>query len=626
MQSRVAERAVTIGVVFIIAIGLAVMGVVYYGIWTVKDSMRIVTDVEGIMLSDAYEMEINVIETGLAVLKYLDTRSPAYREQIRDDVSDFKRFHERYSKMADSRNAQVLATELGELFDHYRKLGEYLMKTKDDQDALYSVLSTHFERLDDRLDMELDRISVVDYDTKQIAKSNAVWFFGYEIAEIGAWLGSYLRTGNPSYRFRVFAEVNDVRDQLARFDGFALNELEQALLNELRNLFEESLDHTKRILAKYDAMHEGFQEFLALRRQMDDLMDEGIQVLSTQQLDAAVISAEQTSARVLLLTTILIPLSIACSVISAIVMRRALHRPLKEIRRRATAIAETNPSDRLRVRQGDEFGGLARDFNKILERLSTTTVSRNQLKLKQKELHQLNTVLQNEVTERTRAEQAFQALSHQLVNAQESERHRIARELHDEVGQTLTAIKINLDTIQQNSKLDGVQQLTDAIHIVDQLLQQVRTLSLELRPSVLDDLGLVAALRWLLKQQSQRLGFAAELRTDPELPNMPTETEITCFRIVQEALTNIVRHGQARQVTVDLVVRDDVLHLQICNDGPGFDVAMAKAKAARGDSMGLLSMQERAILAGGALTIQSSPDAGSRIELQIPIPKAVTQR
>jgi signal transduction histidine kinase len=162
-------------------------------------------------------------------------------------------------------------------------------------------------------------------------------------------------------------------------------------------------------------------------------------------------------------------------------------------------------------------------------------------------------------------------------------------------------------------------RLEDSVGIVDRTLQQVRTLSLDLRPSMLDDLGLVAALRSYIAHQAQRAGFVARFVADPFVGRLRPDIETTCFRIVQEALTNVIRHAQAQQVCVELRLRDEILHLVIQDTGIGFDLRTLQQRPATERSMGMLSMQERVLLAGGWLDIQSAPGSGTAISVQFPL-------
>jgi signal transduction histidine kinase len=243
------------------------------------------------------------------------------------------------------------------------------------------------------------------------------------------------------------------------------------------------------------------------------------------------------------------------------------------------------------------------------------------------ELAKANEELRTEIAQRKQAEQAqrkiqerLQTLSSKLIEAQESERRNLARELHDEIGQALTAVKINLQSLQHLSDQSEMALLTqESISIAEVALQQVRSLSLDLRPSLLDDLGLVAALRWYIDRQSQRSGIIGELLAEPLETELSPNLETTCFRIVQEALTNVVRHAQAKRVTVELWQQEDQLHLIIRDDGIGFDVQAARERATQGGSLGLLGLEERAVLVGGQIDIQSEVCQGTEIRVCLPL-------
>jgi PAS domain S-box-containing protein len=214
----------------------------------------------------------------------------------------------------------------------------------------------------------------------------------------------------------------------------------------------------------------------------------------------------------------------------------------------------------------------------------------------------------------------LQVLSRRLVEAQETERRNIARELHDEIGQALTVIQLNLQVILQAPNTKALApRLNESLKVVERVLEQVQDISLDLRPSILDDLGLEPALRWYTDRQAAlvelKVGFHAdrlEQRLDPVI-----ETE--CFRVAQEALTNVVRHAQAKAVTVELRQEDGQLHLCVRDDGIGFDVAAIREKAVRGASLGLLSMEERAVLAGGRLEFHSVPGRGTEVHAWFPL-------
>jgi signal transduction histidine kinase len=227
-----------------------------------------------------------------------------------------------------------------------------------------------------------------------------------------------------------------------------------------------------------------------------------------------------------------------------------------------------------------------------------------------------------DITERKQAQDALQMFSRQLIEAQEEERRRIARELHDQIGQVLTAVKMNLHTVHRvcNGTEEG-GHIKDNIEAVDEALRLVRDLSVDLRPPLLDDLGLVTALRWYVDRYAKRTGIVAEVIIELDDPNVrfSRELETACFRIAQEALTNVVRHARARDVSVTLRQEDAILILSVKDDGVGFDHEALRKRAPRAATLGLLGMQERAHAAGGVVEVHSKISKGTEIRLKLPL-------
>jgi PAS domain S-box-containing protein len=213
----------------------------------------------------------------------------------------------------------------------------------------------------------------------------------------------------------------------------------------------------------------------------------------------------------------------------------------------------------------------------------------------------------------------LQQLSRRLLDAQEQERRRLARELHDEIGQVLTAVQINIEALRRLPVTPSItDRLQESIDLVGRALQQVRDLSLDLRPSLLDDLGLERALNWYVTRQAQRTGLEITLALTVPPARLPEYLETACFRIAQEALTNVARHAAARRVMVALRYQEGWVELIVRDDGSGFDPPTVRARAVQGASLGLLSMEERAELAGGTLTISAAPGQGTTVRARFP--------
>jgi signal transduction histidine kinase len=164
-----------------------------------------------------------------------------------------------------------------------------------------------------------------------------------------------------------------------------------------------------------------------------------------------------------------------------------------------------------------------------------------------------------------------------------------------------------------------VSRLKENLEVVDHVLEQVHDISLNLRPLILDDLGLEPALRWFTDRQAAVGGLQAKFHADPLEQRLDPVIETECFRVAQEALTNVVRHAKAKTVNVDLLKKAGQLHLYVRDDGTGFDVANVREQVMRGVSLGLLSMEERAALAGGGLEFKSGPNQGTEVHAWFPL-------
>jgi len=226
----------------------------------------------------------------------------------------------------------------------------------------------------------------------------------------------------------------------------------------------------------------------------------------------------------------------------------------------------------------------------------------------------------SDMTERTRAQDMRQSFSQHVIATPEAERRRITRAFHDAIGQVLTALNINVQAVQSATETAPcAPQWHDSIHTMDRALQQVRDVAFDLWPALLDDLGLVAALRWYVDREAQRAGFRAAFVADLADTRVPAELETACFRIAQAALTNVVRHAQARQVGVELRQRGAELHLVVRDDGVGFEVSTVAHWHASEVHLGIQGMQERALLLGGQLAITSAPGRGTAVLAWFPL-------
>ena len=211
----------------------------------------------------------------------------------------------------------------------------------------------------------------------------------------------------------------------------------------------------------------------------------------------------------------------------------------------------------------------------------------------------------------------------QIINAQEQERKRIARELHDETSQVLTSLLISLAILEESiTTQEARDRIADTRKLAHQTLRAIRNLSIDLRPSALDDLGLLPALRWYVKEYQQKCSIVVEFAAHGFKERLPAEVETALYRIVQESLTNTARHANAHKVLVTMKEDADAVYVTIKDDGCGFDVGTLLKTPDQERGLGLAGMNERAVLLDGSLSIHSGPGHGTTIEVHIPLTPA----
>jgi two-component system sensor histidine kinase UhpB len=233
-------------------------------------------------------------------------------------------------------------------------------------------------------------------------------------------------------------------------------------------------------------------------------------------------------------------------------------------------------------------------------------------------------VINEEVTERVRAESALresadrlQHFSRRLLVVQEEERCHLSRELHDEFGQLLTGIGLHLRAAKGLVGGAARARLEECVVLVQQAGAELHNLVLELRPMMLESVGLMPTLRWLAEQHAERTGIA--IYVVGQLNDVSGDLAIACFRAVQEALTNVIRHSRAQHVWVELNQTDTTIEVAVRDDGVGFDVAKTLHHAAARGHLGLLGMKERVQILGGDLKVNSEPGRGTRLRISLPV-------
>jgi two-component system sensor histidine kinase UhpB len=277
---------------------------------------------------------------------------------------------------------------------------------------------------------------------------------------------------------------------------------------------------------------------------------------------------------------LILALAIVLTLCTNLWMLQRRFRPLETLIDQIEAIDPSEPTP-LELRRSDpveEIDRLASSFHNLLERIEE---------------------------ERRRSGQL-------AMRAQEEERRRLARDLHDEVNQALTAILLRLEALAQETPPERAPEVVELKRLVNQAMDELLNLARQLRPSALDDHGLVAALETQLKRFSARTGIEARLDTAGDADELADVIQTAIYRVAQEALTNVTRHAGATVVELAVLHKNGDVELRVSDDGRGFDPAV------RGGGLGLVGMAERARLVGGELDVRSAPGGGTTITLRVP--------
>ncbi len=290
------------------------------------------------------------------------------------------------------------------------------------------------------------------------------------------------------------------------------------------------------------------------------------------------------------------------TMVVAWVTTRHVVKPTEQLTLAAQRIAEGQVDTPILVAAQDEIGTLAESLETMRLRL-----------------HAWGSELEKQVQERTaRLEEVLR----KVISAQEEERYRLARELHDETSQTLGALSIALERAEdglQGAAPEPLEQIRQARAITVRLLEETRRLILDLRPTVLDDLGLEPAIRWYVETHLEEQGVAAVVEVDHPTPRLPKYIEVALYRVVQEAVNNITKHANAKHAHVRLAFPDSTVSVVITDDGRGFDVDQVVGPDRPVKSVGILGMQERVGLLNGRIQIRSQEGKGSEVSIEIPI-------
>lgn len=319
------------------------------------------------------------------------------------------------------------------------------------------------------------------------------------------------------------------------------------------------------------------------------------------------------------------PLLLGVALVFAWGAARSVRKPLAVLTAAAERIAGGNLAEPIPRLAEDEVGRLGRSLERMRVALkgSLETIARSNQELERRveaRTHELQD-LYSQLRER---EEWREELLRKVISAQEDERRRLARELHDETSQTISALAMKLETaLAAWPEAPSRDRLVEAKGLTVRTLEELHRLIFDLRPSVLDDLGLLSAIRWYAERHLGSRGIAVRCEFSGTEARLTPELETALFRVAQEAITNIAKHSGADTVLIQILEREDDIAIEIEDDGQGFDPSSLPPPAARERGLGLLGMRERVELFGGTIEIDSAPGRGTRIAVVAPLRQEV---
>jgi signal transduction histidine kinase len=603
-------------------LSLLTMASLYTAIITVDAAREQVAQVAEPISTAATEMEINVSETGLGVMMYLETGALLYRTRVDKDTADFARFKAQYDRLAATPQAKALGDRIAFLYQEFRAVGDMLMRIRDRHEQLLAEMSEHFETIgaifDDQFRARLGQESLQGQGTLL-----AMMEMKNDMAAVGTWLGQYLQAANHAYRIRIVDHTNALQERLTRFTALPLTAVEQYWTSELERRFTQTTTLMHEVLTLHDTKSAWIEQFLQLRTALDNLLDEGLQRLTRHALTTAKEASRRAVHRARVRLVALIVLSLVLSVGILVSSRYWLLRPLLQLVMGAQAIGRGQLDHRMAVSTQDELGMLAATFNQMAESLQQEREALWQAhNTLEQQVQERTTTLAHTVEQLQHSRLQVRALAARMLSIQEEERKRIAHEVHDELGQALTALILDLTWVGQRLPTEQTalrQKIDSMVCLTDKALDMLGDIVAALRPRVLDDLGIAAAVEWQVREFHARTGIAYTLTIDPEHICLDAARSIAVFRILQEVLTNVMRHADATMLSVDLRIEGGILRLEVRDNGRGIpDQAVTDPQ-----SFGILGMHERVLPWRGEVEIYGNQGEGTVVTVHLPLTDTV---
>ena len=584
---------------------------------TVDQDVTQITEVEEAITAAAYEMEINVNGTGMGVLQYLNDPDPEFRARVAKDEADFERFQAEFDALASTSEERQLAAEIAVLYSEFKALGVDLMNLKDAQERLFSSVALSSAEIDHIVDEELQPI--IDASTVVgITKTLHAVEMELNAAEVAAWLGNYLRVGSEEYRSRITDDPNDFWVALLAFRQEGATEAEESVLVELAHIFATANGEVGEVLEVHDKLASEVVLFTSIRVELDDLLDEEIQLLTSEALTASRVEAHASIDRMSWVIRLMIAATVVGGGMAALFLTRRIIVPVRRLSEGAERMGRGDMKHRIAEERDDELGEVARAFNLMAERRYRAQ------------------------KESASATEQLAATNSDLTRSNEDLEHFSSVAAHD-LQEPLRKIEAFSDRLA--TKLDGtlddqgqmyIDRMLGATSRMRGLINDLLSYSrLSTEKKAFETVVLTAIVHDAVCDLSALLEETQGTVTIEPLPvvdGIPSQMRQLLQNLIGNAL-KYHRKGEAPVVTVSTTAGDtssDTIQLIVEDNGIGFDPEYAERifgvferlhgrDAYPGTGIGLPTVRRIAERHGGTVTATSGPGRGSTFTVTLPL-------
>jgi signal transduction histidine kinase len=633
------SRKIAVGLLLIIAIGTLSMLFIYRGLDQVAAALQRLAEVKAPISAAAYEQELNVNGMGLAVLKYLATRRPEYREWAQKDERDFAQYHATYLRLVLTDEERSLGRRLGELHAEFTALGHALMEYADQQERLYAVIEESTEEIDYVIDARLQPGLFAERSPERPGFGAAVASADLEAeaAEVGQWVANYHRQPTAQSREAILRKLRVLDRTLANFLGYNLSAEQRRHGRALSRNVARIDEAVREVVELEDAMHAGRQGFIELRVAMDEMLDEQIQVLALRGLDLPREQARQAADRVQLAMRYLIPLYLLAAGLIGWLLVRFIRVPLAHLNRGTRAVAGGDLTHRVSPAANDEFGDLAQQYNRMVEQLQATTVSRDRLEASEGELRRTVADLQHEISQRERAEREREHLKDELrrnetMTAMGALVAGVAHEVRNPlfgISSTLDAMTARMGERPEFGRYFAVlrNEVDRVSKLMSELLSYGRSPTREFVAGSLNDVVAVAVESCSSLARETGVTVVNLMALQPDAIRLDQGRLAQAF---QNLIDNALQHAPAGStVTIEgSFVEENGRRWIACSvrdDGPGFrpeDLTRIFepffTRRRGGTGLGLALVQRIVLEHGGEIDARNRPEGGAEIVVRFP--------